>query len=203
MSPARKPPESTSDIRRAVKHEVNRATTHGVPPAYELENAPVIHPELLPSHVGPVTHGTMSRFVDPLAAEQLEMWLNDPEFPDHAKASYCRMSLVDLARTETRVRLIMSQANGEGLLDSLSEHVRTKEHEVTSDEVSRTKKGRVTRRLASDEQLRRWMVHAENLRKQLGLTPLSNAQLMKDKTSATLDLAKLWAKMDQDESGEA
>ena len=191
--------ESTGDIRRSVKREVNRQIQDGVPPAYELQNAPTVFPQTLPTNL----RGVVGPFVTPLAATQVEVWLNDPNFPDHAKASYCRMSLIDLARTEVRIRLIEAQADDEGLLDSLAEHVLTKEKELTTEFGERTKKGRVTRRLASDEQLRRWMVHAENLRKQLGLTPLSNAQLMKDKTSATLDLAKLWAKMEEDEAGGA
>lgn len=150
-----------------------------------------------PRNLVPVTHGAYSaRLVNPRAEAKLQAWLGDGDLPEYAKHPAQRWTLRSLARTEVRLELVDELCESMALEDALSELTVTEERERSMGDGAKRRRVRTRKRLPPDEQLRRWEAHALNLRRELGLTPLSRAKLGKDVASTNVDLAKLWAEHD-------
>lgn len=123
-----------------------------------------------------VTHGARSlRRVEPLARELVDAVLADPATA-YLRPAQWLPALEAWARAEAQVALLEAYI--------------AKAAERTGDGVGNLSKRRVT---AAYDYLHRAETRAASGRARLGLDPLSRAKLNSDVTSATVDLAKLFA----------
>jgi hypothetical protein len=125
-------------------------------------------------------HGAYSpRRVDPLAAELVAVVLDDPQ-ASHAHASHHRPALWAWARAEAQVQLlteylaVKAEAAGDGIGDLDDDRVK-----------------------AAYLLLHRAESRASSGRARLGLDPLSQARLGRDRAAASVDMAQLMAQLHQ------
>ena len=123
-------------------------------------------------------HGAYSpRKVDPLAAELVAVVLNDPQ-ASHAHAAHHRPALWAWARAEAQVQLltdyiaVKAEAAGDGIGDLDDDRVK-----------------------AAYLLLHRAEARALSGRARLGLDPLSQARLGRDRAAAGVDMAQLMAQL--------
>lgn len=142
-----------------------------------------------------VVHGaTVPQHIQPRATEILNL-LKSEITPDYLKDPSYWLVLKDLAWTEAKIEILEAYIEEKATVEeTFTEYVDSKEITRGSlEEGEIRKKAKIARRQDPSEQLRRWKAHAQKLRVELGLTPLSRARLGKDIASAKLDLAQLWA----------
>ena len=131
-----------------------------------------------PGHELSLQHGAYSpRKVDPLAAELVAVVLDDPQ-ASHAHASHYRPALWAWARAEAQVQLLTeylsmkAEAAGDGIGDLDDDRVK-----------------------AAYLLLHRAEARAMSGRARLGLDPLSQARLGRDRAAANVDMAQLMAQL--------
>ena len=149
-----------------------------------------------------LVHGAYSAGVwQPMVEERLASWLNDPDFPEYAKALPQRFALRSLARCQVRLELYYAALEGMTPAQAASEIDTTRET-VTGGGMTgqpMKRKARVTKQGSFEEMVRRWEVHHLNLSKELGLTPVAQAKLGRDVVAAKLDMAALIAQSQEDQ----
>jgi hypothetical protein len=146
-----------------------------------------------------LTSGAFSpRRLLPLAGEIAAGLLADSDTPQFLHSPSYRPALMAWARAEAQVRLLTEYLSGLELEAALAEVTAGTETEV------RDAPGRLTRRSALQRVESAWVAlhkaetRAMNLRSKLGLDPVSRARLGADLAETKLDLAKYWARRDQD-----
>lgn len=144
------------------------------------------HPPFEPGNEVGLRHGCYSpRRIEPLAEELLGHLLAD-ESVAYLRAPKWRLALLALARTESRIQLLSEylmrrgEESGDGVGDLDSERVRS-----------------------AYALLHRCETRAATLRARLGLDPLSASRLGRDHAAAELDVARLFAQMEERERQEA
>jgi len=138
-----------------------------------------------------VRHGAWSaRLVAPEAAQLEREAREDPSWPARLNEGRWSGTVADLFWTEAQINRMRAKMSDEDLDVLLTEVTETDGEEQAS-------KGRVSRRSTTRrrgvplESLLRLMAHALALRKELGLTPLSQARLGKDRAATELSLVEL------------
>lgn len=138
-------------------------------------------PPFQPGHeLSPATHGAYSpRKVEPLAQALVDLLLEDPSVPMHAKAAAYRLELWALARATAKAQLIE-----EWLADQATE-----KHPLGDLGDDRVK--------AAYLQLHRAETRAASSRSRLGLTPVAAARLGKNVANAQVAQADVALRMAQ------
>jgi len=126
-----------------------------------------------------VTGHRSERHVGPLAAQIAGDLLTDPDVPPHIREPMFAASVQAWARAEAVARLLWQWLEERDVMAGLTAAATTTEEETTSKgKVSRKS---ITRSVASViDTLRRYEVHAANLRSKLGLDPASAARVGRD-----------------------
>jgi hypothetical protein len=132
------------------------------------------------TNAGPLAHGAYSpRKVEPLAAELVALVLDDPA-AGHAHAAHYRPALWAWARAEAQVQLLTEYLEKRG--------------RRSRDGVGNLGDERVR---AAYLLLHRAEARAMSGRARLGLDPLSQARLGRDRAAASVDMARLMAEMER------
>lgn len=142
-------------------------------------------------------HGAHSeRHVGPLAEQIATALLADPDTPQYLREPSYAATVRAWSRAEAVVDLLWRWLEQHDLDAALTD--------VTStDEDTTNAKGRSSKRTTSRHvesvlaQLHRHEVRAMNLRSRLGMDPLSRARLGKDVAAQRVDLARMFAEMQQ------
>jgi len=137
-------------------------------------------PPFPPGNETAVTHGaTSERHVGPLAAQIAQELLEDADTPDHLREPMFAASVHAWARAEAVCRLLWAWLEGRDIMAGLTAAATTTEEETHSK--GKTNRRSVTRSVpAVMDMLRRYEVHAANLRSRLGLDPASAARVGRD-----------------------
>lgn len=146
-----------------------------------------------------LVHGAQApAHVNPLAQVMIGWLMSLPDMPWLAEARY-QPTIVAWADAESRCQLLRAYADQITAREGITETVRgtEKEDRPAPGAVKRTIRHRKI--LAPLQMLDRLEGRALALRKELGLTPMSAAKLGATVAGAKLDLAKLWAQMDEDD----
>ena len=127
-----------------------------------------------------LVHGARSeRKVGPLAVQLARDLLTDPDVPPHIREPMFAASVQAWARAEAVVRLLWQWLEDRDVMAGL-----TSATTVTEDEEQKggkTRRKSLTRSVASViDTLRKYEVHAANLRSKLGLDPASAARVGRD-----------------------
>lgn len=133
-----------------------------------------------PGNETAITHGaTSERRVGPLAARLAQELLEDADTPDHLREPMFAASVHAWARAEAVCRLLWAWLEGRDIMAGLTAAATTTEEETHSK--GKTNRKSVTRSVpAVMDMLRRYEVHAANLRSRLGLDPASAARVGRD-----------------------
>jgi hypothetical protein len=168
-------PDRVEFVRKDGTISVSHGPGHGPPRGYS-------RPPFQPGHWLSTKHGAWSpRKVEPLAAELVEQLLAHAR-EDRSPVAYLAepsylLTIWALGRTEARIQLV-----SEWLLDRGSE----------LDEAGGA--------VGAANLLNKLESRAESLRSKLGLDPLSRARLGRDVSAAKVDMAKLMADLDDEDS---
>jgi hypothetical protein len=137
-------------------------------------------PPFPPGHEMSLVHGARSeRKVGPLAVQLAQDLLTDPDVPPHIREPMFAAAVQAWARAEAVVRLLWQWLEERDVMAGLTAAATTTEEETQSG--GKTNRKSVTRTVASViDTLRRYEVHAANLRSKLGLDPASAARVGRD-----------------------
>ena len=137
-------------------------------------------PPFPPGHEMSLVHGARSeRKVGPLAAQIAHDLLTGPDVPPHIREPMFAASVQAWARSEAIIRLLWAWLEERDVMAGLASATTTTEDETQA-------KGKITRKSVTRsvasviDTLRRYEVHAANLRSKLGLDPASAARVGRD-----------------------
>jgi hypothetical protein len=127
-----------------------------------------------------LAHGARSeRHVGPLAAQIAQDLLTDPDVPPHIREPMFTASVQAWARAEAVCQLLWAWLEERDVMAGLTAATTTVEDEERTK--GKTRRKSVSRSVASViDTLRRYEVHAANLRSKLGLDPASAARVGRD-----------------------
>jgi hypothetical protein len=130
--------------------------------------------------------------VTPRAESMLEELLEDPDFPEYAKARMSRPLLLRLCQVRVRIALWWEAVEDQGV--GAGDEVTLTQETVTGGGESgpMKRRGRSVKSTPAEETLRRWVAQEEKLCTVLGLTPVARARMGRDVSAAASSLADLW-----------
>lgn len=152
-------------------------------------------PPFEPGNEVATRHGANSeRHVGPLAEQIAAALLNHPETPQYVREPSYAAVVRAWSRAEAVVELLWRWL-GQHDLDAALTDLTEADEDATFDKGSSTKHTTSRHVESVLTQLHRHEVRAMNLRSQLGLDPLSRARLGKDVAAQRVDLARLFAEL--------
>ena len=151
-------------------------------------------PQVKPGDKLSLQHGAYSPDIyEPYVDALIEIWLDDPDFPDYAKAPAQRDTLRSMARVQSRLNLMYREISEMTMDETLTEVTEARETVRGGGESGQpmTRKSRQKKTADYDDRLRRWETLRLNLAKELGLTPMAQTKMGRNVAATSVDLAQL------------